>query len=369
MSSIIDTGKLLVSGISEFFSGLSEDSDEIALEIEGQVFSGWKGLSLSQALDDMVSTVGIEGPFNPDNEELQSVMEPFTYKEATLYIGRDRIATTTIEKHSFNLDDGSRSCKMDCRSPAGVLCDTYIEAETAQYTGLTLKQLLETITQPFGDRVSIEYKAEKNPTFGTVRLEAGKSYFDFIKELWEPLGLIATDDEYGRLVITEKPEGTGDPVFSFIEGKTDFSKISAEYAGDERFSFYIVYGNYAGQNFKSEASDPVINASVFRPCVKIQKEGENNTIETAAAWERALALSRSIKVTLTLPGWRRGNGGLWRKGDIVTVKAPSVFLYNETKMIVSSLAYTLTDGSKDTTMSLILPQTYTSELPEVYPWD
>lgn len=369
MASLADVGEILVTGISEFFSNLGEDSEEIALEIDGYIFSGWKGVSLTSQIDDMVSTLGIEGPFDPDNADLKDAFEPFTYKKTIVYIGRDRVGTFTIESHDFGLGSSDRSVKLSCRSPAGVLCDTMIEAETAQYSGITLKQFFETVVQPFGDIIQIKFDADTDPQIGMIRPEPGQTYFDFLKKVYEPKGLIVTDDEFGRLVVGEKPTGEGEPVFSFIEGETKMDGLSAAYQGSERFSFYIVYGTHAGQNFKSEASDPVVNAKVFRPFVKVQSEGESRDSETAAAWERALAISRSISVSFSVPGWRREDGELWKKGDIVTIKAPSIYLYNETKFIVSGVSRQTTATSKKTDLKFILPQTYSRELPEVYPWD
>jgi prophage tail gpP-like protein len=369
MASLADTGEILIQSVSEFFSNLKSDSDDVALEINGQVFSGWKSLSLTQKIDDMVSTLGIDAPFNPDNEDLRVTLEPFTYPEISVYLGKDQVAKVIGEDFSFGMDAGSRMCKIEARSPAGILCDVQIEGNEAQYNGLTLKQFFETVLQPFGDLVIVDFKADSNPTLGDVRPEIGKSYFDFLKQVYEPKGLIVTDDNFGRLVVDEKPTGEGAPVFSFIEGETKMDNLSASYKGSERFSFYIVYGNSGGANFKSEASDPVINASVFRPFVKVQSDSESQDKQTAAPWERALAIARSIQVSFSVPGWRREDGQLWKKGDIVTVKAPSIYLYNETKMIVSGISYTLSESDKDVALSLILPQTYTSELPEVYPWD
>ena len=73
---------------------------------------------------------------------------------------------------------------------------------------------------------------------------------------------------------------------------------------------------------------------------------------------------------LTVQGHRDQNGNKWKKNTLISVLAPGGMIYRETIFIIRSPRLTRDSESGDTTvMNLVLPEAYSSEIPEVVPWE
>ena len=80
--------------------------------------------------------------------------------------------------------------------------------------------------------------------------------------------------------------------------------------------------------------------------------------------------AQCVKYKLTVSGHRDKLGRLYRKNMAVSVKAPGAEIYRETKLLADEVTLTRDDrGGEQTTFTLVLPESRTGTLPEVFPWE
>jgi prophage tail gpP-like protein len=360
---IPDDGDSPVNQDLDFYDG---DENEVRIKVNGTEFTGWSGVTIEVSLDGVARAFSITSAFDPSNSTLNASISPFSYSEVTIYIGSTLVLTGQIEVIQASISDSESAINIQGRSKTGVLLDCSIPVDQLTYTGLTLQQIANSFCQTFG--IPVQLNGSDTTSVSDARAKPGDKYFDFLKSIADAKARILRDDERGRLVIDNRPSGTGAPVQSFIEGEGQFVAFSATYDGTQRFSRYKVLLQVKGF---PEVSSEVFDTSIQtpRPSVVIEKEAEFNDARPAAEWERARAFARAGKFSMPVIGWRREDGQLWRPGEIITVQSPSCFLNNETRFLVTSVSYSLTAGERSVNLDLHLPETYTGSLPVVFPWE
>jgi prophage tail gpP-like protein len=77
-----------------------------------------------------------------------------------------------------------------------------------------------------------------------------------------------------------------------------------------------------------------------------------------------------VSYTLTVMGYVDFSEELYHKNATVSVLSPGAMIYRETKMIVKKATIKHNDSDGEvTTLELVLPGSYTGELPEAFPWE
>ena len=109
---------------------------------------------------------------------------------------------------------------------------------------------------------------------------------------------------------------------------------------------------------------------VYRPFVFSADELEAGNLEDSVRWRRSKSLADSASLRAIVTGWRNQDGNLWYENQVVIVKAPSVYIFNETEYIIRGVELTKDEQGGDViTLSLVLPQAYTLDFPDVLPWE
>ena len=106
-----------------------------------------------------------------------------------------------------------------------------------------------------------------------------------------------------------------------------------------------------------------------RPIIFSAKDTSQGNISDAAKWQRSRALAKSAKVTATVGRWRDDNDNHIKENEIITLLAPNIHIYNETRFLIESVSLSKTaDSINQAALNLVLPQAYTLEFPKVFPW-
>jgi prophage tail gpP-like protein len=332
---------------------------EVTLAIGGNTFRGWSGVTIQKSID-AFSQFAVSVPFDPSRGEIRRAFTPFSYERVQVYIGRELVLTGTMELIEPSVNAMSREITVQGRSIPGVLVDCHIGSDGDQWWGLSLQQLATEFCRPF----SIDVVLDGDDAYPSDEIiaEPGKTFFSFLQQVADANHRLITDDETGRLVILT-PQVGGEPVASITEGQDSIISFSASYNGAKRFSKYTILSQAVGlPDMEGTASDPHVQA--FRPFVKLGGESVIDNIEQAAIQERGLALASSFALNISVIGWHTGRV-LWDKGQIVTVKIPSVFIDSDTPMLISAVKMTIdAEVGQVSELTLVPPETYTEKVPE-----
>lgn len=339
-------------------------SEEVGLTIGGSTFTGWEALTITRALDSVADGFSLSGPFDPSNSVTLSAFKPFSYKPAIVKIDGELVLTGQVESVSPSISASDRAINVQGRSKTGPLVECSIDIGKTQFDGLSLSAIAKQICQPFG--ITVQAINDTNP-IKLARANPGEQAFSFLNKLAKDYSLLLNCDVDGRLLIQLARTG-GNPVASLVEGQGLLIGVSAGYNGAQRFSKYKVLQQQDGAaNIKGEALDSGV--SPYRPMVEAGGESNSSDIKNSANWKRALALASSISIEATVSGWRTPGGALWTPGQLVTLKAPGAFVIKETVLMVAGSTLTLDAGGRVASLRLVLPATYTGEMPGGYPWE
>ena len=339
-------------------------SDDVTLEIAGRAFGGWESLTIERTLDSVADAFAVQAPFDPDQPEIRAAFKPFGYHAVSVKIDGELVLTGRVESVSPTTTAGDRAISVQGRSLTGALVDCAVDGIGYQFDGLTLAAIARRVCAPFG--LAVDAKRD-SAAFTEARAQPGDTAFWFLNRLAQDAGLLLTCDTVGRLVVTKVTPGAA-PVAALIEGTGPLREASAVYDGTRRFSLYRVLQQQDGEpDIVGTADDSGVG--VYRPTVDTGAEGDAKNVTAAAAWRRALGLAEAVGVDVTVSGWRSRSGAIWVPGNTVTLDAPGAYVLRETPFVVAAVRLTLdAQDGRTTALRLVLPATYTGEMPGAYPW-
>jgi len=354
-------------------------SDVVSIQVDGQSISGWTGVTIEQAIDNCADAFSISAPFDPERANLRERFKPFGYKPCKVYIGDDLIITGRIEKVELTDSVDGQTLIVQGRNSTGVLVDCYIDEVGYQYNKRTLRGIIKLLIAKYD--IELEPDPDKKIDTGIIQecaAEPGQKIFDFLAKLAEGYGLFLSSNTKGELVLSYPPEA-GNPVASIVAGESPYIGGSASYDGSTRFSRYkVIVQDFAEKPLHGYATDP--DVPIYRPSVEL---GETTLTDRKEAWDdicstaihkRALAFARSARNTVSVSGWRDGNGVLWKKGSTITLLAPALMIRREWDFVLAGITLKIDESQgRVADLRLVLPQAYKNKMPdkesEVYPWD
>ena len=111
------------------------------------------------------------------------------------------------------------------------------------------------------------------------------------------------------------------------------------------------------------------NLSVNRPHVyKLDQHLSGADLQNAVKWKMGLMIANAIRYTVEVQGLRDERGVVWAQNTNIDLTAPGAYVNNETTFVIKNLTLAKS-GSEITTLDLVLPESYSGEIPSRLPWD
>ncbi len=338
--------------------------DEIAIRINGKIFRGWTANSIERAINSIVDSFSFQAPFDPDDPD-SVYLDPYTYLLTDLFIGGELYIAGRSENWNPNFSVDSTITTIQVRSLPGVIVDCPSTDRSLNYTGQTLQRITEKLLKPFGIRA--DFPLGDSKIFNKTKRQLQEKIYIFIQGLARKAGFIVNSTRVGGIKF-DRANIDGDPIMSLIQGQQPLIGLSANYNGTERFSNYIAVSQSRGNPTNNiESIDESI--PVKRPIIFSAKDTSQGNIQDAAKWQRSRALAKSAQVTATIGRWRDDFDNHILENQIITLFAPKIHIYNETRFLIEKVNLTKTkDSVNQAVLNLVLPQSYTLDFPKVFPW-
>jgi prophage tail gpP-like protein len=368
-------------------------SDVITLVANGKEYSGWTEIECGRGLDRCASSFDIALTEKWLNGATAKPIQLLPYTAVQVYLGKDLVLTGISDGYCPGFSGSSHAVKISGRSKTAQLVDCTPDIASGQFSGYSLAAIAQSICGIFSIEAVIQTALAlgqagtlgqanqslvdpQNAPAGPLTdatLERGESAFTFLDRLATVAGVLLTDDEQGRLVLTTA--GSARASGGLVQGR-NIEAASAMLNGAVRFSQYIVKGQcgvggaIGASGWSDTGDDDQVTPSVgevqteqravatdsgvpvYRPKVIIAESQLNQTqLQLRANWEKQYALGKASRASVTVKGWRQPNGTLWKINQIVSCNIP--FLAVQQDLLILSIAYKQSlNGGKTTVLEV-----------------
>ena len=343
---------------------------DLGLKGMGKFFTGFTAFTL------VLNVSGVDGfsfsaAWNEQKPALREAFRPFAYPVFDVYFDNDMVFTGRVMPPAPSVQPTAQTITVQGQPLCGVLIDSCLPPSLfpAEYSGLDLKQIAETVCAPFGVGVVIE--GDVGAAFEKVDVALDDKVWDFLSKLAEQRGMVMTNKLDGRLLIY-KPE-TKAVSASFIQGEVPFISCVPEFDGQKMYSHVTGYTkttkDAASQKYTYE-NKLLISKGVLRCYGKQIDDATEGTLEQSVRAMAGKMFAECVKYRLTVSGHRDKSGRLYRENMAVSVKAPGAEIYRETKFLADEVTLKRDDQAGERTeFLLVLPGSRDGSLPEVFPWE
>jgi prophage tail gpP-like protein len=371
----------------------SKPSKDIPLlVVEGKTYGGWHELRATRGLERCAADFDIalleRWPGNSDGWPLQ----PFAPVE--LRLGDDPIITGYADVWSPSMDANSTELRVSGRSKVADLIDCSPAEGSGEYRASTLEAIARSFAAPYD--IEVENTSGDNQPIALAAYKRSETCFTILDKLARQRGVMLTDGPTGQLIIARGPARDAEAVANLVQGKNilsarlrvDVSKRFSRYEartqrGVAATVSFTPVGNQPGlpggaasggasrkeqqtaTRAITDAAGTAMDAEVPRLRVRVvdgEASGDNVTAGARAVWECAVNAGQSIRLEVTVVGWRRDDKRLWAIGDTVAVNLPRLRLARN--LVVAQVTWKLDAGGTVTQLELAPAEGF---LPEPLP--
>lgn len=346
----------------------SDSKNEVLLNIEKQRFRFWKTVSIVRSLDTM-DTVEFTAPFEPSNQAFRDTFKPFTYKDIDVIVGGEPLFTGTMLVPAPVVNPISKTVTVGGYSLPGVLNDCTLPASAfpLEFNNQGLKSIATTIAAVFG--LSVEFKGNQGPIFERVAIDPKTKAFSFLIKLAQQRNFVISSTQKGKLLFQKSVE-PGNPVANLVEGQPPIISITPEFKAQEYYSHIT---GLAPTAIGSKGSQHTVENSRLKDVIRPHTFKADDTIpgnvKEAAEAKAGYMFANTVSYSVVLSEWRDTQDALWKPNTTITLKAPGVMIYSEYEFIIRTAKFSKNDDSKIAELKLVLPGSFSGQIPESLPWD
>ena len=181
--------------------------------------------------------------------------------------------------------------------------------------------------------------------------------------------MVISSSPDGRLVF-QKSIGGGIPVAILRQGESPLLSVTPNFSPQEYYSHVTglepVAIGLSGSQYT--VKNPRLT-SILRPIVFEPKDCETGSVKAAVESKIGRMFGNVVSYEVAVSTWRDVLGGLWAPNTMVSIQAKNAMIYSDYKMIVRSVEFQRVRDSFTATLTLVLPGSFSGEIPETLPWD
>ena len=343
---------------------------DLGLVGNGSKFTGFTAYTLVRAVKG-VDGFSFSTVWDAGNRAVRDAFRPFAYTTFDVYFDDDMMFKGRVMPPAFEIGPQAKELTAQGYPLCGVLLDSCLPPglQPAEYAGLDLKQIAETVCEPFGIKVIV--RGDVGEPFDKAMAEIGDKAWDFLEKLAAQRGLFLTNKMDGSLLIYKPDEEAVSA--TFVQGEMPFISCHASFDGQGLFSHITGYTKTtaaANSEFYMLENELLTRRGVLRCHAQTIEEVDDCTLEQSVLALAGQMYASCVKYKLTVSGHRDKNGRLYRPNMAVSVKAPGAAIYRETKLLADEVVLKRDDRTGETTeFTLVLPGSRDGKLPEEFPWE
>lgn len=331
------------------------------IKINNKIFDFFDDIAIDLSLDKIASTFSFKARFNPKNLDHQLMFQPLSYPKVQIFNDNDVLIFTGV------IVNTQLESKKDptLSSVSGYSLPGVLEDSTIPYSGypleknnVSLKDVTTGLLEDFNLNFVIDSSVENdmNLIYKKTVASPSENVKSYLSKLSSQRNIVLSHTNKGELLFY-RPNVNSKPKLFLNKENTVSMGVSVN--GQGIHSEISVIRQPSKGNNNLNPVDEVINPIVFKykPTVKVLSSGTDTDTKKAVSNAMADELKNiSFKAELN----RLEDLSV---GDVVEVQNDELFLFKRTKLVISSIG--IRENVKNTTMSLslVMPETFTGEVP------
>ncbi len=331
----------------------------IRLYVNNQIYTGWKTLNITRAIDQAATKFSIG--LTSDFDFSIGVLPVAPGSACRLELDGNIIVTGFIDNISGNFSESAHTYTITGRSKIGDLIDSSAIVEGGEFRNQKIDAIAQAICRPFGINVLIAEGVDIGAPLDIHRVDDGGAH-EVIERACRRRGLLLFSSVEGDLII-------GD--ISSCQIGTDLiigdnvKSGSGQFSINNRFKQYRVKGqtndNDDGSSIEQQvqalgvAQDPTVKR--YRVLVVDAEDGDKNLTQRAQ-FEASTRLGRSIKMTYTVQGWSHSDG-FWEPNKLVRVK--DTYFGVDGLFLISDINYRYGSNGTETDISVVPRESFKAQ--------
>lgn len=352
------------------------DPEEVTVTIDGSEFAFWTQVTITRGVDS-IDTIELVAP-RADTPEFKALFRPLSFKHMSVKVGGKPLFTgTMLEPRPSVSTEEPPAVLVSGYSTPGVLDDCTAPASMypIQYKGMSLLQLSEALTAPFGIAV---VQQEDTPgalagKLSRVRLRPDRTVLDLLVSLAQQKKALYASTPDGELLLRTPPIVSA-PVVTLRQGDAGPLIAASMQTAPQQYYSDVTGVRRVGRNSlggQHTVLNPALRGlGVLRPLTRHIDDVTSGELPASAEALAGRMLAEAVTVTATVGTWLDGiDGDLWEPGTTVSLQAPGAMIYEPYDFIIREVRL-MRDVTKSTAqLSLVLPGAFSGEIPDVLPWD
>jgi prophage tail gpP-like protein len=277
--------------------------------------------------------------------------------DCAIYLGGVLAIVGVILTRQVAYDGDNHQVQLQGNGQTWYASKSSIIDEKSNFDGMTFEQVARKVIAPFGVDAKVIGTLESTP-FKNLQVEPGELLWDFLERIARPKGIVIGSDHLGAFLLIG--EHSVDVVDSLVEGD-NIKSCQCVITVDSIHSEYWLRGqsqgtdDHAGADASQQEARVAGTAKRYSPLLTTAEQPVWSQAElqdrarNEAVWHEGSVLSAYI----TVQGWFRRSGALWRAGESVSVKSPMALL--DQVMSIQSVTYTQADGAGTTAVLECVP--------------
>ena len=357
---------------------------EIYLEVNGVEYRDWGALTVNLATNTVASTFSFSGYRTKENEKL---FAPGIINNAIVWLddgnGKKEELLTGLIMNTGLVSQKNESLEtIHGISKPGILANVDYPKELypLQYSGASLELICKRIANHYGLKLYIKGAAilEAKKTYESVECKPTEKIYNFLVRIAKERGITVAHDNEGKLMLYKYTNQLKADVR--ISDEESMIKMTLPANQQVMHNTCMAISDEgldveAGEDSESgEVTKVTVRSPFLYTDLKLNKTVTMKLEDPTADNLRSYASSelakeaRNFAISFEKDKWDF-NGRIGRAGFYIDVNAPSLFLKEETKMVLETQTFTKTAKNPQMmTGTCVLPCVYTGVLPKSSPF-
>jgi prophage tail gpP-like protein len=349
---------------------VANGAQDVSLIIDGKKFTGFTGYEINLNYDSF-DTFSFSAPYDIAQKELKAAILPFAFKNCEVYYLGELLFKGTLLTPDPELQSEATEITLQGYPLCAILNDCTVPPTKypADYLNVTIQDIADPIAETYG--IKVMYPDGPGESFPDVSYEPTETVLGFLLKLAQQRKLLFSNDENGRLVFFKAKK---ESVFmSFKEGNSPLVSITPQFNAQDFFSHITGHTKTDSEqdslSFTWENSYLIGKGIIRHKTIMIDDAITSSDLENAVKAYAGRMYADCVSYSLHCDTHVNEKGKVFKKGMTVCIQAPGAMITRQTNFIARNIKLLRTAEARTSELSLVLPGSFTEELPEALPWD